>query len=94
MTNEVQIYSVIIFGVVYLSQSRNVYGLDCGRINISRPLILDGKQVVRGEWPFIAALYNVHESKFFCSGTLITNQHVLTGNNFDCCLDAEPNKVN
>lgn len=64
---------VILFHILHVS--------GCGRVNISRPLIQNGNAALRGEWPFIAALHRVYESKYFCGGTIITNQHVLTGNN-------------
>lgn len=74
------IFSWIALLAVCPFQIQNVSGLACGKVNLSRPLIQDGNPALRGEWPFIAALHKVRESKFFCGGTLITNQHVLTGN--------------
>lgn len=74
------IFSWIALLAVCPFQIQNVTGLACGKVNLSRPLIQDGNPALRGEWPFIAALHKVRESKFFCGGTLITNQHVLTGN--------------
>lgn len=41
-------------------------------------LIVNGDQVSRGEWPFIAALFYTAGEKFFCAGTLITSKHVVT----------------
>lgn len=40
--------------------------------------ILGGEEAVREEWPFIAALFKVKDSNYFCGGTLISNKHVLT----------------
>ncbi len=79
-TSSLRIISLIIlFEIVYSLHTWNVNGMVCGRVNISRPVIRDGNPSLRGEWPFIAALYKVNGSKFFCGGTIITNKHVLTG---------------
>ncbi|KAG4073406.1 hypothetical protein HA402_007662 [Bradysia odoriphaga] len=50
----------------------------CGLVDILDPRISGGSETHRGEWPFLAALYYVEQLKFFCGGTLITRQHVLT----------------
>lgn len=55
-----------------------VRGGMCGSVDVLDPRISGGSETQRGEWPFIAALYYVEELKFFCGGTLITKQHVLT----------------
>lgn len=43
-----------------------------GRVN-------EKAQGARGEWPFLTALFHLKNSEFFCGGTLITAQNVLTG---------------
>lgn len=43
--------------------------------------ILGGDETSRGDWPFMASLFEVETQKFFCGGTLISQKHVLTGNN-------------
>lgn len=50
----------------------------CGKPMYTGGLIIGGDRIHRGEWPFIAAIYNVQSSKFFCSGTLLTTQHVVS----------------
>lgn len=57
-----------------------VDAIECGTVNLFRELILGGKEVLKGEWPFIAALYYARQFKYFCGGTIISNKHVLTGN--------------
>lgn len=43
--------------------------------------IIRGKETVQGQYPFLAALFELVESqrRFFCGGTLISSNHVLTG---------------
>lgn len=61
------------FGII------EVRGDYCGSVDILDPRISGGSETKRGEWPFLAALYYVEQLQFFCGGTLITRQHVLTG---------------
>lgn len=51
----------------------------CGRPSLRSGLVIGGQDTKRGHWPFLAALYNLRDRKFFCGGSLITQQHVLTG---------------
>lgn len=53
--------------------------IECGTVNLYRELMLGGNEVLRDEWPFIAALYHSKSLKYFCGGTIISNKHVLTG---------------
>lgn len=41
--------------------------------------VFGGSHVGIAEWPFLAALHYTVKSEFFCGGTLITAQNVLTG---------------
>lgn len=41
--------------------------------------LTNGLEVHRNEWPFLAALHYTDYGTFFCGGTLITAQNVLTG---------------
>lgn len=36
---------------------------------------------IKGQWPFIVVVHNRKESRFLGVGTLISNRHILTGNN-------------
>lgn len=38
-----------------------------------------GNGTIRGDFPFLCALYNVEHNTMFCEGTLVTSKHVLTG---------------
>lgn len=58
---------------------RLVNAVNCGEVNLARPLIIAGSDSVRGEWPFAAALYRVDDGAYFCGGTVISHKHILTG---------------
>lgn len=63
----------------------NLFSFECGVAKSSNDdslissRIIGGTESVRGEWPFLVALHHLDADKFFCSGNLITLQHVLTG---------------
>jgi secreted trypsin-like serine protease len=42
-------------------------------------LIYGGKEVKRGEWPWIVAFAYKPRNTFFCGGNLISNKHILSG---------------
>lgn len=67
--------------VIVLHQVYRVSGIECGKVNIIHDLIRRGNAAVKGAWPFIVVLYRGSDSQPFCSGTLISKKHVLTGNN-------------
>lgn len=86
MSNEQHyLFINVCVALVLLFQINIVNGIECGTVNLQRSTILGGSQTLKGEWPFIAALYRNNKSEFFCGGTVISNRHVLTGNNIVCC---------
>lgn len=52
--------------------------LHCATANSYVGFVIRGNHVNRGEFPFLVALVNVPDFKFFCGGSLITSKHVLT----------------
>lgn len=71
--------TVMCISTVFLFQSVQPINLECGSVTKSNtPLVLNGEQARRGDWPFIAALY-LKPDKFYCGGTVISTKHVLTG---------------
>lgn len=42
-------------------------------------LIIGGKNIERGSWPWMVALLEKPSGKFFCGGTLISETKVVTG---------------
>lgn len=72
--------------IVFLLQFtfNEIHGQDeCGTTLYTEDRLYAGSvsSVGIGEWPFLAALYHSEGRKFFCGGTLITQQNVLTGMN-------------
>lgn len=53
--------------------------LECGQVKFIKGLVIGGTESKRGQWPFLVALHNMKRDSFFCGGSLITSQHVLTG---------------
>ena len=55
--------------------------LECGRSsNKINPLIVSGEKTYRGQWPWLAAIFVVKlVFEFQCAGTLISNNHIITG---------------
>lgn len=55
--------------------------LTCGRSsNKINPLIVSGEKTYHGQWPWLAAIFLVKlEFEFQCAGTLVSNNHVITG---------------
>lgn len=52
----------------------------CGKRSGVVGTIFGGAEVKKNSWPWIVALYNRPQKKFFCAGTLISQKHVLSGN--------------
>lgn len=73
---------VILVGTAFawLFENYEVCGIECGKVNLALPLVSGGNETARSEWPFIAALYDLRSTEYICGGTLISNKHVLTGN--------------
>lgn len=55
-----------------------VHSFTCGKPMYTGGLVIGGDKVARGEWPYVAALFYTQQQKFFCAGTLITTEHVVT----------------
>ena len=53
----------------------------CGKPAQARGLIVQDKNIKRGEFPWMVALLNKQKTpaEFFGSGTLISTRHVITG---------------
>lgn len=65
--------------VLFLTLCANkVSSFTCGKSHYTSGLIIGGDKVNRGEFPFVAALFYIQHQKFFCAGTLITAEHVVS----------------
>lgn len=51
----------------------------CGRRAGVVGTIFGGSAVKKNSWPWITALFDRAEDKFFCAGSLINSKHVLSG---------------
>lgn len=71
------IYSVFVVLVCHLADCEKVVN-ECGTVE-SFPTRKTRTETVRGEYPFVASLNKKVNSEFFCGGTLISSQHILSG---------------
>lgn len=54
-------------------------GQKCGQFLYNSGLIVNGDDIVRGEFPFLIALWMLRDQSFFCAGNLISQRHAVTG---------------
>lgn len=78
MSRSLSVVSVV-FLIIFELGGIQVIENECGTTNFTLPFIAKGSQTIRGEWPFLTALYLVKKPKYHCGGTLISSKHVLTG---------------
>lgn len=78
MSKNLIIFSIL-FALVLHIRVTYVIAYECGTVEFIDPKITRGTQTVRGAWPFLAALYYIEQSSFFCGATLISSKNVLTG---------------
>jgi secreted trypsin-like serine protease len=57
-------------------------GESCGRKFSGSDLSFGREQVQSNEWPWLVALVHWPKKKFFCGGSLISNNHVISGEIF------------
>lgn len=53
-------------------------GSSCGTSGYSTGFVINGTQSRQGEWPWLVALFSSETDKFFCGGTLLSENMVLT----------------
>ena len=51
---------------------------NCGRVEYNAGYIINGKDVRRGQFPFLAGLFLTSNDVFICGGNIITSKHILT----------------
>lgn len=72
---------IVALTLVDLFQTDPVSGIECGTVNMIHDVVRGGNEAVKGAWPFVVVIYRVNYTRPYCEGTLISNKHVLTGNN-------------
>lgn len=73
-------YCVLFCAIISLSGNSFATELQCG----NRPMAISsrtfgGYKISRNEWPWLVALIHAPLEAFFCGGSLISEQHVLSG---------------
>ena len=65
------------FFVLFLNSIDRTQASECGQASLANGLIQGGVQSKKDQWPFVVSLHK--NGIFFCAGTLISEEHVLTG---------------
>ncbi|KAG5875931.1 Serine protease gd, partial [Gonioctena quinquepunctata] len=62
------------------AQSNAPYGTICGKPVATNSLIINGNEVPRGAYPWLAAIFGVRPTglNYMCSASLISDRHVVT----------------
>lgn len=53
--------------------------LECGKVKVGTSFVAGGAESGKGQWPWLAPLFNKNTSKFFCGSSIISKQHLLGG---------------
>jgi len=53
--------------------------IKCGTTDFAVGNIFRGDKILKGQFPFLAAIFSEESGTVFCGGTLIAPKHVLTG---------------
>jgi secreted trypsin-like serine protease len=70
----------ILFGFVISLNFEHLFANKiCGLRNGTSGFSFGGSEVRRGDWPWTVALIYKPKNSFFCSGSLISAKHVMTG---------------
>lgn len=43
-------------------------------------LVVNGTKSTKGQWPWLVALFDIQSNEFFCGGSLINDQMIITVN--------------
>ena len=70
---------LVTFLFLWLLQLSATEVIECGRKSTVDTRIFNGDEIQPNSWPWIVALNFILKNMFFCSGSLISNKHVLSG---------------
>lgn len=74
---------MFVFRFILVSLAFSCYNCEyntCGLADKASGLIIGGTEASRGKYPWLAALFFAEKNVFFCGGSLISKEHILTGN--------------
>lgn len=54
---------------------------ECGIVKYTSELIYGGQYAKKGAWPWLVAMHDATTEEFFCGSTLVSDKHILTGEN-------------
>jgi hypothetical protein len=52
---------------------------ECGRKSTVTPVLFGGRKSMQNQWPWLGRLFYADTKRFFCSSTLISEKHLLSG---------------
>lgn len=52
---------------------------ECGKVQIGIGHISGGEESTKGEWPWLAPIFDRSLNKFLCSSSIISKKHLLGG---------------
>lgn len=51
----------------------------CGKNVQIKGTVFGGSEILQNQFPWLVALFDSTNKKFFCGGTLVSNKHVVSG---------------
>lgn len=68
---------LVVFCVLLnLFSSSGVVDGQCGGSTISSELLQN--ENIKNKWPWLAAMFSIEDKEFFCGGTIVSTNHILT----------------
>lgn len=84
---------LVCFGLAFQLEMCNASSIECGTVELIIPQVVGGKQALRGEWPFIAAIFKIEKHTLICGGTIISIKHILTGKDNEQCENLDKQRI-
>lgn len=79
LTKKMKLRQFFVFLLTFIGVSSDHSILHCGRRFEGHGLAYGGAKSQQNAWPWLVAFENLQKNKFVCSGSLISNKHVLSG---------------
>lgn len=71
-------FKVLVQILLFVQFKQTLTKFTCGEKFVSTGLIVGGTYSVRGQWPWMSALYRKNGLKYICGGSLVSASHVVT----------------